>query len=293
MSKSFEDYITGLELIRMENLPIYHSIGSENEAKIIGMVANEAYGYIENFLRERPEIILFVLNERDWGRLAPHSQPYGNPFVPDVRLFYGVRPPESWKDPRTLLSNGASADLKKDLLSMKGSESNTVRGAIDKIFTLDFFAATVAHEMAHPFFEQNLVLPQPIEQDYALRLDAFWIGEFLPQYVMYSFLQATDKSLSDGWLTLMKTAYEGGRKKVRYTNLSEMGTKYLEMVRTCIENIYWYQAKLFVMSSELYDHHAEDFLIKAKEELKLSEDLLINQLERAFGDIRDWLQSWR
>ena len=293
MSKSFEDTFTGLKLIRIENLPIYHSIDSENEAKIIGMVANEAYSYIENFLRERPEIILFVLNERDWGRLAPPSQPYGNPFVPDLRLLYGVRPPESWKDPLTILSNGASADLKKDLLSMKGSESNTVRGAIDIIFTLDFFAATVAHEMAHPFLGQNLVLPQPIEQDYALGLDAFWIGEFLPQYVMYSFLQATDKSLSDRWLTLMKTAYEGGRKKVRYTNLSEMGTKYLEMVRTCMENIYWYQAKLFVMSSELYDRHGEDFLIKAKEELKLSEDLLINQLEQAFGDIRDWLQSWR
>lgn len=293
MENSFKDYFEGLELTRMEHMPIYHSPNSEREANILGMAANEAYRYLENFFEERPEIILLVLNEKDWKSRAPSSQPYGNPFVPDVRLHYGVKPPDSWKGPLIFLSEGAPADLKNQLITMSGSESNTVRGAIDKIFTIDFSSATVAHEMAHAFFGLNLVLPQPVEFNYALRLDAFWLGEFLPQYAMYSFLSSKNEQLSERWLTLMSSSYEGGKGRVRYTNLSEMGIKYLEMARTCVENIYWYQAKLFVMSTNLYRKHGDDLLIEAQEKLKLSEKLLIDQLEEAFGNFRTWLQSWR
>ncbi len=165
--------------------------------------------------------------------------------------------------------------------------------AIDDIFTLEFFSATVAHELAHPFLAVNLVFPQPVDFAYAFKLDAFWLGEFLPQYIMYSFLQATNVSLCEKWLLLMESAFEGGKNRVKYTNLAEMGVKYREMIESRIENIFWYQARLFVMSGDLYAVYGEDFLIKALERLKLSEQVLIDRLEQDFRKLHTWLQNWR
>jgi len=286
-----EDYFTGLNLLQLNFLSLYYSPGYEREAVVLGKVADEAYDYLRGFFRYGPEIILLVLDETDWERRAT-NQPYGNPFVPDNRVHYGVKPPESWKEPLASLASKAPTDLKKRLVSIAGSESDEVREAVDRIFTLNFFAATVTHEIAHPFLGLNLVLPQPIEYEYALKLDAFWLGEFLPQYAMCSFLLARDRLLFERWHELMKSVFEGGKGVVRYENLSEMGPKYSEMIESCVENIYWYQAKLFVMSVDLHRQHGEVFLRKIQEDLRLSERLLIDRIENSYGNIRKWLQKW-
>jgi hypothetical protein len=110
---------------------------------------------------------------------------------------------------------------------------------------------------------------------------------------MYSFLQATNKPLCNRWLLLMKSAFEGGRKKMKYKNLAEMGTKYTKMIKLYIENICWYQAKLFVMSADLYSQYGEDFLVEAINELKLTEKLLVNNLSKRLKNFQKWLQNWK
>jgi len=292
MKNRFKDYLAGLNHLKMGHLPIYYSLGCEKEAKIIGKITSEACDYLKGFVSEHPEIILLVLNEGDWKKRAPY-QPYGDPFVPDVRVHYGVKAPDRWKEVFSTLCSEAPINLRGKIVSISGLKGVTIKKALNKIFTLKFFGATVAHEIAHPFLGQNLVLPQPIEDKYAFRLDAFWFAEFLPQYVMYSFLQSTNKPLCEKWFVLMKSAFEGGKRKVKYTNLTKMGTKYKEMIASCVENIYWYQAKLFVMSANLYDQYGEDFLLKALEDLKLNERLLVNQLEQTFGNFQTWLQNWK
>lgn len=291
MENRFKDYLADLDRLKTDHLLVYHSLGCKKEAKIIGKVTSEACDYLKGFLNEQPEIILLVLDEDDWKKRAPY-QPYGNPFVPDVRVHYGVKAPDSWKEPISTLCSEAPVNLRGKIVSISGLEGITIKEALNKIFTLEFFGATVAHEIAHPFLGQNLVLPQPIEDKHAFRLDAFWLAEFLPQYIMYSFLQSTNKPLCEKWSILMRSVFEGGKRRVKYTNLTEMGTKYQEMITLCIENIYWYQAKLFVMSVDLYDQHGEDFLLKALEGLKLNQKLLINQLHQTFGNFETWLQSW-
>ena len=271
---------------------MYYSPGCKKEAKIIGKITSEAYAYLKGFFNEQPEIVLFVLNEEDWKKRAPY-QPYGDPFVPDVRVHYGVKAPDRWKEVFTRLCSEAPTNLRRGIISISGLKGVTVRKALNKIFTLRFFGATVAHEIAHPFLGQNLVLPQPIEDKYAFRLDAFWFAEFLPQYAMYSFLQSTNKLLCEKWFILMKAAFEGGKRKVKYTNLTKMGTRYQEMIKSHTENIYWYQAKLFMMSADLYDRYGEDFLLKASKNLKLNEGLLIHQLEQNYGNFQAWLQNWK
>jgi hypothetical protein len=292
MENSFKDYLAGLNRLKMDHLLLYHSPICKREAKIIGKVTSEAYNYLQYFFEKKPEIILLVLNEDDWKKRVPH-QPYGDPFVPDVRVHYGSKTPNNWKEAFSSLCSDAPINLRRKIVSISGLEGITIGNALDKIFTLEFFGATAAHEIAHPFLGQNLVLPQPIEDKYAFGLDAFWLAEFLPQYIMYSFLQATNIPLCEKWFILMKSAFEGGKGKVKYTSLREMGTKYREMITSCIENIYWYQAKLFVMSADLYDQHGEDFLLKALNDLKLNERLLINQLEQSFGNLQTWLQNWK
>lgn len=292
MENRFQDYLTGLNRLKTDHLPLYCSSDCRSEAKIIGKMTSRACDFLQAFFKERPEIILLVLNEDDWKKRAPH-QPYGDPFVPNVMVHYGVKPPDRWKEAFTLLSSEAPSDLRRKLVSLSGSESITLKEAIDKIFTLEFFAATVAHEIAHPFLSINLVLPQPINFGYVFKLDAFWLGEFLPQYAMYSFLQATNKPLCEMWLLLMKSAFEGGKRRMRYLNLTEMGTKYPEMIKSYLENIYWYQAKLFVMAADLYKQYGENFLLKAIDDLRLTERLLINQLEQTFGNFKTWLRNWK
>lgn len=293
MENRFKDYLAGLSRLMMNRLPVYHSLGCKKEAMAIGKVTSEAYSFLQVFFEEKPEIILLILNEEDWKKRTPH-QPYGDPFVPDVRVHYGAKPPNNWRDSLSLLSSKAPRDLKEKFVSIVGSTSHTtVNDAINRIFTLEFFAPTVAHEIAHPFLGLNLVLPQPVDFKYAFKLDAFWLAEFLPQYVMYSFLQATNKPLCEKWLLLTKLAFEGGKRRVKYNDLHEMGTKYTEMIESCVENILWYQAKLFIMAAELYEQYAQDFLIKASKELKLAERLLTSQLEHSFENFQGWLENWR
>jgi len=291
MGKGFEDQLSSLDRLEMGHLSVYYSPGFLSEAKAVGGVADEAYGYLGGFFGECPEIVLMVLDEGDWEKQAPGS-PYGNPFVPDKRVLYGVRPPENWREPLTMLTGWAPADVRRELAEASGLGSATVGEAFDRLFTLGFFAATVAHEMAHPFLGLNLVLPQPVESAYALKLDAFWMGEFLPWYAMYSFLEARDRPLCSRWKALMRCAFEGGRGRVRYRDLSEMGARYREMTGSCIENLFWYHAKLFVMSADLYNLHGEGFLSGAIDELRLSERLLVDRLERSFG-VESWLREWR
>jgi hypothetical protein len=289
----FKDYLAGLTRLTINRLPVYHSSGCEKEALIIGEVTSEAYGFLHVLFKEKPEIILLVLDEEDWRKRASR-QPYGDPFVPDVRVHYGTKPPDGWKEMFSLLASEAPPDLREKLASIAGlKSSSTVDELINKIFTLEFFAPTVAHEIAHPFLGLNLVLPQPVDFEYAFRLDAFWLGEFLPQYAMYSFLQATNKPLCEKWLLLMKSAYEGGKGRIRYKGLHEMGTRYAEMIKSCIENIYWYQAKLFLMSAELYEQYKQGFLTKASQKLRLTERLLTSRLEQSFENFQEWLKEWK
>ncbi len=291
MESHFKDYLAGLSRLERAGLPIYHSVRCEREAKIVGKIAVEAYRYLQGFLEEKPEILLLILSQRDWKKRLPRTA-YGEPVVPDARVHYGIKPPDRWKEMLSKLCDEAPINLKRQIASISGPNQVALKEAIDNIFTLEFFSATVAHELAHPFLAANLVLPQPVGFVHAFKLDAFWLGEFLPQYIMYSFLQATNVSLCEQWLLLMKSAFEGGKSQVRYTNLAEMGVKYREMIESHIENIFWFQAKLFVMSADLYTIYGEDFLIKAVERLKLNEKILINQLKQDFREFHTWLQNW-
>lgn len=211
--------------------------------------------------------------------------------MPDTRIYYGVEPPSSWNGALTKLAEKAPPSTREELATLSGSGSTDIGDAIGSLFTLDFFAATVAHEMAHPFLGENLVLPQPVEDRYAHNLDSFWIGEFIPQYAMYSFLQSWDRPLCERWLTLMRAAYEGGREVVRHSGLREMGARYTELLVECVENIYWYQAKLFLMSCDIYEAQGTDFLKAVVEGLRLSEALLLREMGGLI-DLDAWLRKW-
>lgn len=287
-----KDYNADLDLMKLDNLHIYHSTGCGREARILGKVADDAYGYIASFFDEKPEIELLVLNKSDWEERVSPNQPYGNPFMPDNRVYYGVGPPESWIEPLTLLADGAPTELREELVSIAGPGPCTTREAVEKIFTLDLFSFTLVHELAHPFLAQNLVLPQLIEFKYSFKLDAFWLGEFLPQYIMYSYLQRRDGHSCEKWLTLMKSVFEGGKGRVTHTKLAEMGSNYRDMIGSCVENIYWYQAKLFMMSADLFKLYGEDFIRKFQKDLKINEKQLLGQINRSFRRFREWLRIW-
>ncbi|NVL92183.1 MAG: hypothetical protein HWN71_04005 [Desulfobacterales bacterium] len=292
MEMSWRELIDELVVLKSEHVPVHFSRGYDPQAEILRKVADNAYGYLGGFFQDRPELVLLVLSETDWMRCCP-NQPYGNPFVPDIAVRYGVKPPESWKEHLVSLSTGAPQEFKENLIDVSGSESGTVADAVNMIFTFEFFAPTLAHEFMHPFLSSNLVLPQPIGFRLGTKLDSFWLAEFLPQYAMYSFLKRTDEGLCEKWQTLWTAAYEGGNENVRYTALFEMGRKYPEMRESCVENIFWYQAKLFAMSADLYELHGEEFLIKAIDGLTLRDRLLFDRLDQAVGGFDCWLRNWK
>lgn len=282
--------LSHLSLLKYDYISVYHTHGFREEAKVLGEVADDSCEFLGDFFEVCPEIMVLVLDRDDWEKQAPRT-PYGNPFVPDNKIHYGVEPPRSWIDALLRLIEKAPPSMREELTKLSDSESTQIENVIKSLFTLNFFAATVAHEIAHPFLGENLILPQPIEYKHARNLDAFWIGEFIPQYAMYSFLQSRDRLLCKKWLTLMKAAYEGGLGGVRYTGLRELGVRYTELLAECIENIYWYQAKLFVMSSDIYEAHGEGFLKTVVEVLRLSEALLLGEMRRRI-DVDTWLRKW-
>jgi hypothetical protein len=303
--------LNALESQRLSKVNVIWSDDCKQAAQIYGQMADKAYRFEEAAFEVSPKLELCVLNEKDWRKMPfGKFQPYGDPVCPENRVFVGTEAPASWKNSTTSTVKNGSQDARKKLIMLSGENAcNDVKLAVDALFSLRFFAPSVAHEIAHLFQAEALMIPHNIDFDGIEKrgnpgkLDFFWIGEFICQYAQLAFLEEYDALLCDKWLKFYRILYEAGKDLVRYKEMSQWGPNYSEMIKDYIRiikngdcdwinNILWYQSKAMLMASDLYEKHGIDFLRVSRESLGISHRWVLRSLTCELEDFAQLLDKW-
>jgi hypothetical protein len=297
-----EKLLDTLERRRLSRISVVWSDDScEGAAHVYGKVTDEAYKFEEVAFEVSPKVELCVLNKSDWMKIPfCRPQPYGDPICPEGRIFVGNEAPTSWKDYTISVVKDASQAVKDKLLVLSGAErGNDVKVAVESLFSLQFFAGSLAHEIAHIFQAGALMIPHNIDFDGiekrgdADKLDVFWIGEFVCQYAQFGFLMSHDAGLCDKWLRFYQIWYESAKDLVHYRKMSEWGSKYPEIrIRNLMSNILWYQSKAMLMASELYAIYGTSFLKSAKRALGISHNWAMSNLTSEVKGFDRLLDEW-
>jgi len=297
-----EKLLDTLEHRRLSRTSVVWSDDScKRAAQVYGEMTDKAYEFEETVFEISPKVELCVLSRSDWMKIPfCRPQPYGDPICPEGRIFVGNEAPTSWKDYTISVVKNASPVVKNKLLALSEAQPGSdVKVAVESLFSLEFFAGTLAHEIAHIFQAGALMIPHNIDFDGiekrgdANRLDFFWIGEFVCQYAQFAFLKSYDARLCDKWLKFYQIWYDSAKDLVDYKKMSEWGSKYPEIrMRNLMNNILWYQSKAMVMASELYAIHGISFLKSAKRTLGISHNWVLANLTSEVENFDKLLDEW-
>jgi hypothetical protein len=264
-------------------------------------MTDKAYEFEEGVFEISPKVELCVLSRSDWMKIPLcQPQPYGDPICPGGRIFVGNEAPTSWKDYTISLVKNASPAVKNKLLDLsKAEHDSALKVTVESLFSLEFFAGTLAHEITHIFQAGALMIPHNIDFDGiekrgdAKKLDFFWIGEFVCQYAQFAFLKSHDAGLCDKWLRFYQIWYESAKDLVDYKRMSEWGPRYPEIRRrNLMSNILWYQSKAMLMASELYAIYGISFLKSAKKALGISHNWVMSNLTSEVDGFPSLLAEW-
>lgn len=246
-----------------------------------------------------PPSELSILSRADWEKVPFLSaQPYGNPVCPDNLVVAGCGAPDSWKDwARTMLGQGKKADVQGLL---RFFELSSVDEVIHRYFNDELFKGWLAHELAH-HFSNRLLMAVPRWKLALLSLREggpsrlmkrlMWIGEFIPQYCMLSFLKVHHPQMADMHSVFLRTCFEAARKTVRRPMLRDWGFHYRKLVDTHPETVLWYQAKCFVISEIVYHEQGQDFLARFVNEYPNRPRAAIKHVTRTVEQIETKLQD--
>jgi hypothetical protein len=297
-----EKLLDTLERKRLSKINVIWSDNScERAAQVYGKVTDEAYKFEEAAFEVSPKVELCVLSKSDWMKTPfCRPQPYGDPICPEGRIFVGNQAPVSWKDYTVSAVKNASPAVKDKLLVLSGAErSNDLKVAVESLFSLEFFAGSLAHEIAHIFQTGALMIPHNVDYDGIEKrgdgdkLTFFWIGEFICQYAQFAFLKSHDAGLCNKWLNFYQIWYESAKDLVDYKRMSEWGSKYAEIrMRNLMSNILWYQSKAMLIASELYAVYGISFLKSARRALGLSHDWVLASLTSEVKGFDRLLGEW-
>ncbi len=269
-------YITGLKQLQASKFPTYHSPKAKTRAEQLSRIAENSEHYLKQHFQSRIKHTLLVVNERDWTRIN-HGIPYGlirgidnyiiypktetdNPVYVELKPFYDQGP----------------ENLKQELETLLADRGDPFTAACQV-----WWDNLVVHEFAHNYLRADNVV-------FGLK----WFEELFCNYITYAFLKGRVASLIDVRVIdlLCEVLYRGGSKLVRYSSLDDFERYY---VGVGAGNFGWYHGKMFVGVKSLYDRFGEDFIGKAIDCFRVSDDSLVSRLDESCNGFKDWLLGWK
>jgi hypothetical protein len=201
-----------------------YSKGYEKRAKIIqSMVEGCARFYEHLFPDTRFDLLLFVLDEKDWAKL-PFKTPYG---MPNSNVF------RSGALGKPKLIMGANKQAVAKLFGQTDDSPNTILSNMDSV---------ALHELGHIFFRDNK----------KIEVAEKWVNEFLATYFSTCYVAANKKN--QGLPQVNRTSYEP-----RYRKLQDFEDSTSKMEPL---NFAWYQGKFYQLGLELYPQFGTALITK-------------------------------
>jgi len=272
---TLEEYVTGLDVLRMKFVPTHYSPGARERAHRLAVMADKSYAFLREFYKADVDVALLVLNSEDWSRRThlPYGVLYSEMGV--VHLTADIETPAI--ESLSPIYENCSEALKKSVTSAVGHEEAAFAHGLQILF--DYLTV---HEFTHAFQEKRRV-----------RFGAYWLQELFANYATYAFVKRFEAEYGEDLRlveTLAKAVYEGGRPLVRHTSLEDFERLY---ARVGFLNYAWYHGKFFVGVVELYSRYGESFMNKLIDMFEVKDDALVRQIDRSCREFEQWFEVWR
>lgn len=270
-----EDY----EMAVINNNAVYYLKKNKELATFLARTSSEVHEYLSRILDIKIDVDLFMLPESDWKKHF-EGQDYGSPVAPgDGNVYYGTKVPDSWS-------------------ILKSTDKEIPE------FTIELFYQTVAHEIGHMYSNKFLgeENEEMIKEDYnKAQLEILWIFETFSQFIMLGYLQQSNDKFYKDWHRLYQNFYTHYIDRVVYSKFTDWGTKLIDYMQSesgeGLMNYFWFQAKSFLMSEEIYKQYEDMFIEDISKVFKniqypLSNHELMSSMDAELSGSRTIFEKW-
>lgn len=273
---SLEEYVKGLDVLKIEIVPTYYSPGTRERAYELASKADRSYAFLKGFFKADTDLILLVLNSDDWSKRT--TIPYGALFADLGAIHVGSNlagaPAIESLSP---MFDKCPEALKKSLISAVGYEEAAFSHAVQTMFD-----NLVVHEFTHGFAAKRRI-----------SFGAAWLDEVFANYTTYAFLKRFEREYEKElriFEILSKVFYEGGRPLIKHTSLEDFERLY---VRVGWLNFVWYFGKFFVGVFELFNKYGESFINNLIETFEVTDDIIARRINESSKGFEQWFRTWR
>jgi hypothetical protein len=273
---SLEEYVKGLEVLKIEIVPAYYSPGTRERAYELASKADRSYAFLKGFFKADTDLVLLVLNSDDWSKRT--TLPYGALFADLGAIHIGAElagaPAIESLSP---MFDKCPEALKKLLISAVGYEKTAFTRAVQIMFD-----NLLVHEFTHGFAQKRRI-----------RFGAAWLSELFADYTAYAFLKRFEREYKKElciFEVLPKIFYEGGRPLGKHTSLEDFERLY---ARVGWLNYVWYHGKFVVGVLELYNRYGESFISNLIDAFEVTDDIIARRINESCKGFEQWFRTWR
>jgi len=272
---TLEEYVKGLDALKVETVEAYYSHGARERAYSLAVMADKSYSFLKGFFKAEADLVLLVLNSDDWSKRT--SFPYGVLFAEysAVHLTADVKTP-AIESLSPMFDNCPEA-LRKSLISAMRRREAAFTGAVQVLFD-----NLIVHEFTHGFQEKTRV-----------SFGAAWLSEFFADYTTYAFLKRFEKEYKKDLCvveTVAKVMYEGGKPLVKHKSLEDFERLY---ARVGFLNYAWYHGKFLLGVFELYEKYGEPFITNLIKAFKVTDNIIARKTGRSCKGFEKWFETWK
>lgn len=234
-SDSFAQSYSNLERLKGYRTETYFSQGREEKAKQMAERLDRVMRFYNNHLGFAATVTLLILSPEDWSTHTSFPV-YGMPhYTGNKTLIVASDDNTFWKSsiPQLDQPDDASAQL------FRKTYMDTAGG-----LTLEsFFDLLTIHELGHAYHNQGELVMQ-----------RKWLGEFFSNLLLHVYIAENEPQLLPTLTVFPKTyVARTDKKSLKFTTLQELEAHYDEIGPHHPKNYAWYQCRLHMAASDVYD----------------------------------------
>jgi hypothetical protein len=218
------------------SVQLFYSDGLEPRATQLVMRVDKAMAYYTALLGFKPEVSLFVLSPGDWNKYSSMGLVYGMPHYDDKK--------------KALFVAAGNNALWMSFIPPLDKVPAPLREQITGVYTLSdgsvsmepFFDLLALHELGHAFHFQG-----------GLNMQRLWFGELFVNIFLHTYIAEREPEALPALTVFPRMVVELGAGEYKYTSLTDVESRYVEVGRDHPKNYGWYQSRWHLEAGKIYD----------------------------------------
>ncbi len=224
------------KLVALDNhsIKVFCSKGHEQRAAAVATKVDNAIAFHGSLLQFRPEVILLVLTEADWGHYTSFP-------------VYGMA---HYSDNKTLIVAAEDNDFWRSFLPPLDQLPPALAAQVKQVYKLPdgrlsmqaFFDLLALHELGHAYHLQG-----------GLTIQRKWMGEFFCNVLLHTYIAEKEPDQLPALTLFPQMVINAGAKEYTYTSLKDIEDRYEEIGQQHPKNYGWFQCRWHAAAATVYD----------------------------------------